>query len=424
MIPASLLPALGATGGAGLGGLLGAGGLGQLLAPLDYPRRALTAPFAGGDTGLSLLPGAAGLLTGVGAAMMPGLLPFAPLLGAGAAGGTQALFEALYPEQVKSLSTPQVTGALGLDPENFLANMAVGAATDPLMYAGALGGLGAGRAASSAVNEIEQMGQAAALAEQQAQQSNVLRQAIQGPYEEFLGAASRPAKAPWLQELEMNLAKGPTSSYRPDVVGVQPDPLAGRVGSQLYKQVQPQLASDLGAMGLGQPIPGTTSALVNKPLPGFAQTRGGWLQPTAGRQMMLGGEVPPLTHPAAVGPVVPDYMSTLDEPMLNFMAQRQQAGLMGPVTGTPGAAPPPVPSLGAVQPELAQSLYSQYPDMMYPSAAGKMGHAVDLPMDQALASLPPSDVLAQAAQDPTLMQELVMRLGLVKRPPFMNPYGG
>jgi hypothetical protein len=72
---------------------------------------------------------------------------------------------------------------------------------------------------------------------------------------------------------------------------------------------------------------------------------------------------------------------------------------------------------------LAQQIYSEMPDLMFRGPSGKQAHLVDLPLAQALESIPGPDpeLLARLAQtEPTMMQELVMRLGLARRPPMFG----
>jgi len=141
MMISNAAPAAGAATGSGL-----LGALGRLLEPLDYPRQALYnlgSGLAEGDL-WKALPGLIGagvaaplIATGVGA-------PLGILAGSLAGGLAQGVAGKEAP------TTGDLVEKLGGDKESFLQNLAVGAVTDPLTYAGGLGGLRAGTAASKA----------------------------------------------------------------------------------------------------------------------------------------------------------------------------------------------------------------------------------------------------------------------------------
>jgi hypothetical protein len=135
-----------AAGGAG-GGLLGT--LGSVLSPLDYPRQALwNAVRAGGnalsgqgtwDDALRAVPGALGaglagglMATGVGA-------PLGILAGSALGGLAQGVGKSADEEKFKAPEVSDLTGT-----EDFLPNLLVGALTDPLTYAGGIGGAAKG----------------------------------------------------------------------------------------------------------------------------------------------------------------------------------------------------------------------------------------------------------------------------------------
>lgn len=130
--------ALGTLGAAG-GGLLGA--MGRALEPLDYPRQSLwnlPGKLAEGDFAAAL-PGLMGLGAG-GLAAATGLgLPAAIGIGSLVGGGLQGVGLQSNPEAFAAPTPEDVTGS-----DNVLLNMLVGAAGDPLTYAGGFGGRKAG----------------------------------------------------------------------------------------------------------------------------------------------------------------------------------------------------------------------------------------------------------------------------------------
>lgn len=142
-----LLKALG-IGSATIGGgaALHGAGLGSLLTPLDYPRQALwntfRSPLKALETGdathlLGALPGLAG---GVLGGLVGG--PVGVLAGSALGGALQGIGQATGREEFDAPSVSDLTGT-----EDFLPNLAVGMATDPLTYAGLSGTWGAGKAA-------------------------------------------------------------------------------------------------------------------------------------------------------------------------------------------------------------------------------------------------------------------------------------
>jgi hypothetical protein len=148
--------AAGGTAGAGAGAAPGM--LGQLLAPLDYPRQALwNAVRSGGraltgegtwDDALAAVPGALGglaagglMLSGAGA---PAGIAVGSLLGGLAQGAGKSTGNERY-------NAPEVSDLTGTD--DMMPNMLVGALTDPLTYAGGLGGAAKGAAAGEAAGQ-------------------------------------------------------------------------------------------------------------------------------------------------------------------------------------------------------------------------------------------------------------------------------
>jgi hypothetical protein len=149
----------GAAGAAG-GSLLGA--LGRLLSPLDYPRQALYNLFSGVGEGidqgdwhpaLKAIPGALGtalagglMATGVGA-------PLGILAGSALGGASQGLFGSDAP------TSDDLAQKLGIDTESTggkIASFGLGMATDPLSYAGGLGGALKGAKAGRSLEEAAQ----------------------------------------------------------------------------------------------------------------------------------------------------------------------------------------------------------------------------------------------------------------------------
>lgn len=131
--------------GAGAGGFMGR--LGELLSPLDMPRRSawnLIPKLSEGDWQASL----PGLVTAAGLASTPFLGPIGALLGAMAGGGLQAAGESLDQERYAAPTPEDAARELGLPTEGiggFLSSLALGMAGDPLTVAGTSVGGMAGR---------------------------------------------------------------------------------------------------------------------------------------------------------------------------------------------------------------------------------------------------------------------------------------
>ena len=149
-----LLAALG-IGGATIGGgaALHGLGLGQILEPLDYPRQSLynlfAAPYKALETGdashlLGAIPGAAGAVLG-------GLVggPLGILAGSALGGSLQGIGHATGREEFNAPSVQDLTGT-----EDFLPNLAVGMATDPLSYAGLAGSWCAAKGAATPLGNL------------------------------------------------------------------------------------------------------------------------------------------------------------------------------------------------------------------------------------------------------------------------------
>jgi len=144
---AGLLKPLGMGAGVlGAGAALHGAGLGDLLSPLDWPRQAaynlFGAPIKAAQSGnwsdlLGAVPGLAGGALGFAVGGPVGMLAGSAL------GGTlQGIGNASGSEAFNAPSVRDLTGT-----DDFLPNLAVGLATDPLMYAGGAGTWRAGKAA-------------------------------------------------------------------------------------------------------------------------------------------------------------------------------------------------------------------------------------------------------------------------------------
>ncbi len=131
-----LLKALGIGGATlGAGAALHGAGLGKILEPLDYPRQALwnlaASPYRALEEGslsplLGAIPGAAGAVLG---GVIGG--PAGVLAGSALGGTLQGIGHAAGRREFDAPSVSDLTGT-----EDFLPNLAVGLATDPLTYAG------------------------------------------------------------------------------------------------------------------------------------------------------------------------------------------------------------------------------------------------------------------------------------------------
>lgn len=144
MARSDLLKALGFGGATlGAGAALHGAGLGKVLEPLDYPRQALynlvKSPLKAMETGdashlLGAIPGLAGAVLG---GVVGG--PVGVLAGSALGGALQGVGKASGREEFVAPSVSDITGT-----EDFLPNLAVGVATDPLTYAGLGATWGAG----------------------------------------------------------------------------------------------------------------------------------------------------------------------------------------------------------------------------------------------------------------------------------------
>ena len=279
-------------------GLVGGGFLGHTLGGLlDSPRQALanlainplghSAISATNDkpddwSWASMLPGAAGVVAGGGAAMIPGLQPFAPMIGAGVAGLAQAAGSAYDPKTFGAPTSSELVKTLGMDPDSGAgqaASLGVGMATDPLTYAGGLEGMMGGEAVGGArdalASRAAEMGELA----DRSEGLSGLRDMADGAVNKFEGAGTGP-----FANVERDLASGPSSMYRPEVEqalnGI--DPLAA-LKDKAYKQVDPGMSQDLDLLGLGTPTNGRGVDLSTGQLPSWAESRGGWLKPSRAR---------------------------------------------------------------------------------------------------------------------------------------------
>lgn len=145
-----LLKALGYGGATlGAGAAIHGVGLGDLLSPLDYPRRALYNTFASPIRALEsgnysdLLGAIPGLAGGVLGGVVGG--PVGVLAGSALGGALQGIGQSTGRPEFNAPSVSDITGT-----EDFLPNLAVGMATDPLTYAGLGATWGAGKSAVSA----------------------------------------------------------------------------------------------------------------------------------------------------------------------------------------------------------------------------------------------------------------------------------
>lgn len=130
------------------------GTVGKVLSPLDYPRQALSnLADKGGkilsgdgswDDALGMIPGVLGaglagglMATGVGA-------PLGILAGSALGGLAQGVGQGINEKKFRARSTDEIAQGMGIDTEEFggkVASFGLGMATDPLTYAGGLGGL-------------------------------------------------------------------------------------------------------------------------------------------------------------------------------------------------------------------------------------------------------------------------------------------
>lgn len=125
--------------------------LSDLLAPLDWGRQSLTNLGEGGSGLLSgdltrqnfakVAPGVGGILAGL---LTGGVA--APFVGTGIASLLQGAGNQIAPQAMKAMSTQDIVGKLGGDPNSTWQNIGVGALTDPWTYALGAGGLRVGEA--------------------------------------------------------------------------------------------------------------------------------------------------------------------------------------------------------------------------------------------------------------------------------------
>lgn len=144
----------GGAAGASGGGFLSA--LGSVLEPLDYPRQALwNAVRAGGRaiTGEGSMDDLIGAIPGVlGAGLAGGLMatgvgaPLGILAGSALGGLAQGMGKSTGSEAFHAPEVSDLTGT-----EDFIPNMIVGALTDPMTYAGGIGGAARGAKVGSKV---------------------------------------------------------------------------------------------------------------------------------------------------------------------------------------------------------------------------------------------------------------------------------
>lgn len=335
-------PRLMGLAGAGAGATAGMGSraTGGLMGALDAPRRsvagALMAALGGApgamdeETGEqmpgregSVLPALLGLGVGGASMLIPGMQPFAPWLGAAAAGlgqmgGEQAgLTDAFDPGEV--------TGAMGMG-DDPLTGMLAGAAMDPLTYLGALGGGKAGMAmnrpipespflqAKNAFRGLLPEARGAGLPAAQAEEKLLARvlgdmqaprpgptpvpASLTGPspMPSFAGELSARPLGPGMQRVQ----EASMAGYNPEVQGFMPslEQAAMGGGGKSYKLVNQQVGGPAEALGwMGPQGPGGRP-LAAQGLPPWAEVRGGRVLPRAGAQ------VPP----------VADYADTMNDP--------------------------------------------------------------------------------------------------------------
>lgn len=339
---------------------------------------------------LSMLPGAIGIGSGILAATNPVTAPFAGLIGAGVAGLGQMAGEALDPESYAAPSTDQLVRAMGQDPDSLKGvglSVGLGTLLDPLTYVGALGGARGGAALGGARDVLADR---AVQMEQLAQQSGQL-----GELQQLAGLAEQRYAKPlpaWQQQMLADVERGPGMTYRPDVEASMPNLLSREVAqSKLYKQIDPALAQDLHYTGLGLPTPEGGMEMTAGAAPDWARARGGWLKPTAAREEMLAGGTP-TAMPSLQGPDLPrdrGMLSTLQDPLADWQAMRQQAGWGPPPAGGPGRMPSMMDMLNtAEQQQVIGNPSAMIPDFPQQGSIwkdptrGVLGNVADLPLDQ------------------------------------------
>ncbi len=392
-IPTSFLPGLGAAGGAAGGAALGGGGLGQLLYPLDLPRRALWAPIHQAATGrgslLSALPAIGGVMGGVMAGAVPGpWQPFAPQIGVGTSALLQGVMEHLDPQTYHSPSAPEVANLLGMDGDNMLAAMAAGM-LDPMIVAGGLSG---GRLGGHVAGQIDDLAArtATSTARAGAEQAVAQESAL---LNELLGVRAMQPRIDlgrqMAGEVQRDLGNAASAYYRPDLVGAMPDlaNMSPGMAGKVYKQVQPTLLEDMTGLGWGTPQ-GKGMQLVGQEIPDFAKSSGGWLQPALEEQKYLGtlGSQHPLKAIHYGGPTnIPPNMADpawMVNPADDLARMRQGAGLGGGNGWTPPAQPLTAGQI--MGPERTEQLLNQLgQDAIVPLPSGQRGYFTGMPADLA-----------------------------------------
>lgn len=436
------LPSTPFLGGAGLAAGAGLGaGLGSVF---DSPRQALTNlainPFAHSAIAqandepdnwswASMLPGAAGLIGGIGSAFIPGMAPFAPAIGAGIAGATQSAADWFDPSTFDAPTTGQLVKTLGMDPDSLggeAAGMGIGMLTDPMTYAGGFEGALGGAAVGGARDELAER---AALLGQTADRVSGLQNLsgmAQDAVDKFEGQSAGPNQGLMRQlqkDQQMSMA-----GYRPEVMQALDsiDPLAA-IKDKTYKQVDPGLSQDLDVLGLGVPQAGG-SALTTGQVPSWAESRGGWLKPTKPRASMLGGAEGQLATPSVLGPDL-DRSSYLDalfqDPMADFQKMRGSSEGLGNLRVPTPKQPRLADAIGG---DAGESLYDN-PDASIPDfpVRGMLAKDPDAYVRGNVGSLPLYDardkigaMLGDAQQlqqnlsgmAPTTLQSLLIRLGM------------
>lgn len=413
---------MGAGAGAGLGH-----GLGSLL---DQPRQALlnllTSPWhdqitqqsppAGGmlpeDNWMAAIPGLLGVGAGAASAMIPGAAPFAGLIGSGVAGMAQEIGSTMAPA-LAAPSTDDLVRFLGQDPTSGSGQMLstlAGIGLDPLTYAGGLGGGMGGAAVGGARDALEmKAAQMAAQGEHIAGLEGLAGQASQA-----LEQSQAPKQFAGLMK---DVERGPYLNYRSEVQDAMPDLLNSPLGSgKTYKQVDPQLAQTMNAMGLGQPTENGMLMTAGR-APGFAQVRGGWLKPGQG--------VPQLD--LSQGP-----MAALEDPTYDYQKLLGQTdSLSGPGIAPPGPQPNFAQALGNSGQDLYSNPLAQIDDFPVPGQFAtdptryRSGNLGDMPVGQANDYLQQKLQAAQAQQQQmagqpnTPLQQMLVKLGLARNPASM-----
>lgn len=257
---------IGALGG---GSLLGT--LGQVLEPLDYPRRAaynlISQP--GEFDWQALLPGLLGLATGAGMGMAGLGLPAAMMGGSLAGGAAQGVGEMVDPQAFQAYTPGDVVEGLGGDPESLLGmaqSAGLGMATDPLLFAGMTGGARLGENLGRQADQV--MAGKQALAQQlprelkafediEQQMSPALTRALANQQNAMIPVQQRGVA----QMFGPGAALENTypTTYAPEVLGELPARLPtmakAAMDPRVYKNYDPQAAAVLENLQLGQRTP-------------------------------------------------------------------------------------------------------------------------------------------------------------------------